>query len=133
MGEKVLSFIDSQPALVTLIVLIKELSDILHSLTTPRLTCPSNATLIVVEDDGEEDVHEEKNSKGDEEAEEESVPGGSVVGRQHDVREVRSSDEDDELEVSVFKGIEFAELLEGTFNDEKSDSRKVSNIEKNAS
>ena len=56
-NKEILRLVQRQPALVSLVIFIKELIDILHALAAPRLARPPDSSLVVIENDGEKNVH----------------------------------------------------------------------------
>ena len=79
---------DGQIAFVTLVVPFVELFYMYHALSATVLTRPLNPSLVIVEYHSQKYVHEEEDSKHDEDNEIDRVPCASIICLKHDIREV---------------------------------------------
>jgi len=131
-GKEIFCLQDRKMALLALVEVIEELLNVVESIATSSLTCPLHASSVVVEDNGEQHVHQEENSKDYKGDKVESVPRARVVGREHHVWEVGGRDEHSHLVVGVPHRVEQSELLEGAIDDEVSNRCEVANVDENA-
>ena len=113
---------------LALVIFVKESLYVLDALSAPVLTCPLNTTFIVVEYDGQQNIHKEKDTKDDKCDEEKSVPGRGIVGLEHDVWKVGRCNKHNQLVISIANGIKIAVSFKSALDYKIANRCEVPNI-----